>query len=400
MTYKNTLATALRVGIIYYWFKLMFIDSVSSVTFGSLRHLSNIAPALVFAIISTYSLFTLHKTRDKVYVISILSLAVFSSLINADVRSAISIYIFFIPVVAIYKFNLSVKAGTINTIFIVSVVVSIATYHVGMNEWGYIPGQVSGERAGRWWRVSLFPFSTPSYSGVFALCVFLVNYIKTKKSFKHLLFALMAFYFLAFSGSRAAIIVLISCLILRWLLKNNFVNIAYSMPIMIIVIVYLLIALPFYLLSLDMPTILNYIVYRSPTPLPQEEMTSLPRLILTENLLQIYKTAPLFGVGSFDLYDYFPNAPSHSENMWLSRLTRHGFAIYIMFGFFYSKLIDGVKRNNIYRVMFTNAIIIFGFFYGSFMNTYHFLFLLLISLSCVSKPTERTSHLRYNKAYT
>jgi hypothetical protein len=157
--------------------------------------------------------------------------------------------------------------------------------------------------------------------------------------------------------------------------------IAYALPIVIIALIYLTLFLPIYLLAYDTPIALNYVLYRSPTPPSPNELTETARLLLVNNLLHIYWQSPLFGVGSFDLYSYFPNAPSHSESKWLSLLASYGITAVIIFMYFYKEYVISVKYQNWYKISFLLSVIIYSTFYGSFINTYNFIFLFLLGAS-------------------
>lgn len=360
----------------------MFVSSVRSIEFGGVRHVSTVLPVILFSVMSIYSVVNIQRRNLLLFSYSILFAGVVSCIYNSEIRSLLSLYIFLIPVITIYQLKIHIPYKLLKIMFWLSVVICIISYHIGVNEWGYLPGQALGNATGQSWRVSLFPLSVPVYSGVFALIV-LISSILNNKSNSVLRYAtsILAFYFVILSGSRSTYIVIMLASILFLLSRIDFTLTLYVLPLAAIVSIYIVMLLPWLLLSYDTPTLVNYIIYRSPDPLPMSEMESLARLQLANNLLSIYSTSPIFGVGSFDLLSRFPNAPSYSESKWLSLLARYGITMVILFSFFYWKYIRAIKTQSWYCMGFTLSIIIYGMFYGSFFNTYHVLFLLLISES-------------------
>ncbi len=367
--------------LVYYWVWLTFVPKSVTIEAGSIRHILKVGPILLFVLLSFYSVATvrIHK-KTKLLLISLL-IGALSCVTNGDARAFLRLVVFVVPIYTIYKHDISVNVRFVNKLFFLSVVVAVVSYHIGVNEYGYFPGPTPRENNVQWWRVSLFPFATIPYSAAFSFSVLVLNIICEKGRLVEKLAIVLSLYFIVFSGNRTTYIIILALTFIYLLINLNVTYFTYFVPIFTIVTVYTVLVLPIYLISYDTPEIINYVIYRSPSRPPLSEIINTPRLLLANNLLHIYSTSPLFGVGTFDLYSYFPNAPSHSESKWLSVLTSYGLTVLPIFLFFYKEFINAVRRLNWYGTVFIVSLIIYGAFYGSFINTYNFIFLLLMACS-------------------
>lgn len=112
----------------------------------------------------------------------------------------------------------------------------------------------------------------------------------------------------------------------------------------------------------------------------QEALSSFPRFILWDNLLNLFWENPILGLGSFNFYEYFPFAPSHSESKWLSLLASNGIFTIFLFLFFAVKYYQGVKFGRKFLALGSLIMIISMFYYGSFYNPYNVIYFLNILL--------------------
>jgi len=109
---------------------------------------------------------------NKYFIVSFFLLA-FTALIDAIFNSGsniVNLLFFLIFGWSVYERPVKYFRYAVNFIFVLAVFWSIVSYYLGMNVWGAFPGQATTNLAqGLWWRVGLFPFQTPPFSGAFAL---------------------------------------------------------------------------------------------------------------------------------------------------------------------------------------------------------------------------------------
>jgi len=122
--------------------------------------------------------------------------------------SLFNVLIIFVFAASVYRGPVKYFLPILNFVFFVSVVWSIISYHIGINRWGYIPGQYGFEyHGGMGWRIGLFPYLSPPSSGMFSLVVFFCNFFSNSRF--RFFFLLISLYFLLFSGVRTVFVALV-----------------------------------------------------------------------------------------------------------------------------------------------------------------------------------------------
>jgi hypothetical protein len=372
----------ISILLVYYWAWFTFSPIGGGYEVGSVVYYLHIIPVLALSVLGIYDLVSLSFRSNFKYLLLFLVTGAVSSLVNVDVRSLLALIIFVIPIYIIYKYKISFSVKYVNYMYIITVVFTISAYHLGFNDWGYIPGHAIGKRQDVWWRINIFPFRNIPYSALFSTAVLVANLYGNKRS-KLLsnLCLILAGYFILFSGNRTSYIIVISIITISLLFKYRYNFINKYFPVITISLVLFLMLVPSYLVMYDTPKLVNYILYRSSTKPSLSELLLNPRLILYHNLIHIYSLSPIFGHGSFNLYSYFPSAPSHSECKWLSLLAEYGLSSLFLFIFFLKTYIGSIKLKHYNKMFFTLMIIIGFMFYGSMFNTYNFIFILLLLMS-------------------
>jgi len=368
--------------LFYYWVRLTFIPGGTPEA-GSLAHIAIVAPIGAYTALSLYLLARSRQKKSLSILLGALLACLVSSMANLDVRAAIGIFVFILPVYALIDRKVTIKINVLNNLYLITFIYCVISYHAGFNDYGYMPWYT--ESGGGEWRVNLFPYATPPYSAAFSLLVIIGNVYASRMRRSNLIIVVLALYFVLLSGNRTSLIILISIPVIHVLIRWNFRFLLKVYPIGVVIVVLLSLILPSYLLMYDTPQIVNYAIYRSPEPPPITEIEGHNRILLMSNLYSIYSTSPIFGVGSFDIYSYFPDALSHSESKWMSLLAGYGIGGVLVFAFFYYRYMKAIDTNVAKNAVIIFSMIIYCMFYGSMFNTYNFIMLLLIALISIEQ---------------
>lgn len=377
--------------IVYYWAIYVFLDfSQKSDSLFDLHSMLQLFPVIAFVGISIPLIMKRSYKKEYILIIGFTVLAVLFALYNNDIIGVVNILVFSGAIYTIYYYKLVLSLKLINFLFILSVIISIVSTLIGLNEHGFIPGQyfgtsdfyLSGE--GALWRVSLFPFLTTPFSGAFSLIVFVCNYLYKYKSKINYLILFTSLYYIVFSANRTVIIILLSLVLFEFLYKRKNYFLKKLLPALVLSGTIILTVTPILLHQFDTGPVTNALLYRSTDKPDIFALESNTRVILWNNILYVYNQSPITGVGNFDLYEYVPDAPSHSECKWLSLLARYGIATILLFFFIYSRYLISLKRDVKSEAWVSIMIIMYMMFYGSFMEVYNLIFFIMLGLNNIS----------------
>jgi len=368
------LATSFVVSLTltYFWVLQVFFYT------NYLNRFVYLIPSLLFSCFVLYLLF--EKTRLRFKESSYLLLlfwvgSVFTGLYQLELEIVVATSIFLLPILAVNEELFTINRKLVNRLFLLTIMVGIVSFHVGFNEYGYLPGHSFLNGKSPWWRISMFPTSTPTVSSFFALIVYVYN-IK-HSSLKSKILKSVAIYFLILSGSRTAILIFAGIVFYRYFNKKTFLK--YWLPYILILIPIIVLTSEF-IFSLSSSEIGSKYLLRGHSYTSEQQLQSFERFILWENLLQLFAKNPILGLGSFDFYSYFPFAPSHSESKWLSLLTSNGIFVFFLFFFFAKRYYRSVRYHKDFEAFGIMMILVAMFYYGSFYNPYNIIYFLNILL--------------------
>jgi hypothetical protein len=306
------------------------------------------------------------------------------SVLRGDFTSIYSTLLFSATVIAILNSKITVSVAFLNSLFLLSVALSVVTTHLGMNEFGYLPGVWEG-------RVSLFPLLPES---AFFCCIVLVaNYFLNTSRWRYVIFCL-ALYFLIFSGSKTALVTLslffLYLVTLRFLpFRNRGFYGIYNVAIAILFIIIINLGSAIQLLKKLDNEAINKLVFKSEQVDDDVAFaqTSSSRLWIWGEHLKIFFKNPLIGVGTFNLSDYATVDPTvqyttstGSESFFTNQLARFGsisFGLLLFLFTLQKKAINREERLSYFLILF---LLITMLVYGSFIVPYNFLFLIVMGL--------------------
>ena len=365
--------------VIYYWI-LIYIKTPNY-----------IAITLPVAIFIIYGLLHIKETivsNETYWLLLFLFFSSLLSLIRLDFKSLIALILFILIIVIINNFRLKLSLNLINTLFLLSVFLSVPLYHSGYSYFGYLPGQggfsydefLSG-------RISMFP--NVSVSIYFSFLVLLLNYFFNKNSYQKIIIFVISLYFIYFGISRTVIMVLSFIFIFSWILKvyplrkNWFYQII--LPILLIGLPITLIAfiedIIYFLLNLNNDFISEYF-FRGYSTI-DEILKDMARINIWTEHIRLFNEYP-WGLSSLEIDTYSDKSLNLSDGggseSFLTRiLIRFGFGAFFFYFFIFSLLNRAMEEKNNYLYIYTYIFIFIGVSYGSFFTAYNVLFLIFIS---------------------
>lgn len=366
--------------VVYYWL-MLYVTTPSSVMF-----------TLPISIFITYLSFIYLKNFSSLNAFSFLLLFVLSSiyltLIRFDTTSLIAITLFGMTMYYIDYFSLKIDLKLVNSIFLISVIISIPLFYSGYSSYGFLPGQGGLSHneflAGR---VSLFPNVTSSI--YFSFMIFLINLFFNKNVYQKLFLLGLSLYFIYFGISRTVMLGIIFLLIFRWLFnvypirKNLFYQ--FFLPLMLIAVpiifVYFIEDIISLLLSLN-NSFINEYLFRGYSTV-DKVMKDIARVSIWKEHIRLFLEYP-WGLSSSEIIKYVDPSlvlsdGGGSESFLTRILVRYGFGSIFLYLFLLSLLTRATTNRNEYLYVFVYIFIFIGLSYGSFFVAYNMLFLVFVS---------------------
>jgi len=289
----------------------------------------------------------------------------------------------------------ALSVRTLNVFFVLSIVFGGLWFLLGLSDYGLLPGQYTeGADRSIEWRVSLFPFVPES--GFFALVVLLANQLHRRGAMRMVTCGLAA-YFVVFSGMRSALLALLLAEVYLWwfsrgrhslgVRRTQLISLL-TMFVMLVVLSSLTAIAP----VLPEGTLGNYL-FRTESFEDSEAALSqsVYRGWLWAQHLQMFASAPLAGLGSFDFHVVVTESliegkeDTGSEAFitgWLARLGLC-FAPFLVYLWWLCGRAGGAPSalpGAVFLVLGVAALA-----YGSFLVPYNFMFIVLFAL-LASRP--------------
>lgn len=343
-----------------------------------------IGAALVFVICLVHIIYVKFGVVNKFFAAGffLLSFSAISDLVINKDSNVLNMLFFLVFAWSFYDYPIARFRVFINSIFIVAVVWSIVSYYLGLNVWGFFPGQATTNLSqGLWWRVGLFPFQNPPFSGAFSLGVFLANFRIQTLNAK--MISIIAFYFFLFSGSRAVFVAFLACLFI-FIIRKNYRMGGMSMISFLVALISVLMIIsnaPYILRPfLGWSDFLSSLVLRIGDSSQNEVVQDARSVIFFHFLDYIYASWPL-GAGANGFLENY-QGPGGSEMPGVRVVAESGvFGLLAIISLAIFSFMKGVGAQFFVVIFF-----VLLFFYGSFLHPYSPVFLILLSfISCSDK---------------
>ncbi|UOR11315.1 O-antigen ligase family protein [Halobacillus amylolyticus] len=371
-----------KVIVIYYWLLILLIDYGATSNRSSTQYFLIMLPIIFYILINMNVIVRKRVTLEVFSLLMFLFFAISFSIVKFDINPIFGLLIWVLPIIIVLNNKVYLSIKLVNTLFILTIVAGVFAYHIGVNVYGYIPGQsTTNLTQGLWWRISMFPYSTPPLSAVFALIVLILNFFYNNSFKWKVFFVILSSYFLVLSGSRTALIV--TALILMTLFiskifnsKMTFLKKALSVsPILMFLTLFIF---PEFLLILDFNNpFFNSLIFRSTDSSQSlnEILKTMNRQTIWEDYFHIYIDSPIIGGSSEEIKEV-----GHSETMLFRYLALYGLSIIFLLSFLYLVIANSLMKKNYLRYAIGIILFVYLLVYSSYFQTYNFIFLLLLGL--------------------
>jgi len=373
--------------IVYYWL-IIYIQTLNSGVSGSLIYILVTLPVTIFVFYGLLNIKDLSIPIETNWILMFLFVSVYLSFIRSDYSTLISALLFSLLIFNVLYFNLTPSLRLVNTIFLISVILSVPLYYSGYSIYGFIPGQANivTNNEFLFGRVSLFPNVTTSI--YFSFIVFILNYFFNKNLYQKIIFLILSLYFIYFGISRTVLMLLLFILFLsylftkaplekNWLYQIIFPILFIGLPLLIVIFIDDIVG---YLLSLHNEFISTYF-FRGYTTV-DDVINDIARTNIWTEHIRLFKEYP-WGL-SPEQINMFANSSVHlsdggSESFMTRILVRYGFGAFFFYIFLVSILNRAIHERNSYMYIFFYIIVFLGLTYGAFFTAYNMLFLVFIS---------------------
>jgi len=365
--------------LLYYWVITNLFNGDGATTNDLFIYVQ--LPVIIFVVLQ-FRFFEIEYRNDiNIYFILFLVVVILINVIRGDFKLILSTAVDVLPVYLILtnrKNFISLKL--INYVFAIQIVISVYSYYLGINPYGFISGQST--IAEYPWKISLFSHLTPPFTSIFAFLILLVNAEnKPKINIANIVMMGLAAYFIAFSGSRTTYLILAFYLIYK--IVNRFVALN-KWPRFYLFFPFIFNGFALFIgsaiTSLDSP-LLNAMFIRNVDQTANYKATEdLDRYIMWKEYLTSFQQHWFIGAGYFDVVKFLPAQLGTTETLLPMMLAFHGI-VYFIFLTAMIKIMRLAIKNNLhvtYILVVTFFVAIS--FYGSYMRGYNLIWIFLFLL--------------------
>ncbi|MCI0537724.1 MAG: hypothetical protein L0Z50_21120 [Verrucomicrobiales bacterium] len=393
----------LGVLVVYYWLLAVFLDTSESYGIRGWEYFITVSAVCIYTIMqSGFLLSRAYKMESILFVVCGFIVAI-TSLIKSDVVAAGHLLTLCLPLAIVRNSDVRLDLRLVNTLFCFTVIASILGYYSGANIYGFVPGQsMIGSQNELWWRVSLFPRLSPPAGSFVALLVFLVNFQQNGHRFGRPFFLVLSMYFALLAGCRTTAVVLMYVAVHFCLLRVRPSITAIILPLAAVLIlggaIFVTIS-PRLVSRIDSEnTLLNTFVFRTMNPSydPEEIRKGAIRADIWDYHIAEFLANPIVGARREMIENTWSLSSDGGESYLTSLLARHGLPILLLVAGLGVVYLRAVLELEHLRAILCVLAIVFMLFYGSFIKTYTFPFLLLIGLLNSNEGREPTPALSSN----
>lgn len=371
--------------LIWYWMLQYTIASGETVERGSVIYFLYIIPISVYAIGSVIAivLSSIKLGQPASLILWFIIVVVFIALARADFQTVFTFGLFGAAIIGILTFQVSPPPNLLNSLFLISIVLSALCYALGRANYSIIPGYAVDAV---YWRISLVP--QIAESAFFALIVFFVNLLCKEARFRRTCM-ILSLYFLLFAALRTTVVAAILAsgylLLTRMgIVRNRRQGLIYFFAAIGSFVGLLLV--PELLLKLaNLNSDLNFYLFRAVGDVASEEavVESVFRTRLWAEHLRIAEANLLFGIGTFDFGALSPTLGDKtigSESFITGLYARIGLPAAILVLAFVGAISQGLRSDG--RLHMVAGIILFVAMlaYGGIVAAYNFSFLCMMGL--------------------
>lgn len=368
--------------VVYYWLLALLVDFSPSVYSGTgIKYLLLVVPLLGFIGLNIHMLAPRNFRKSALLILLFAVVGATFSILKQDPSPVAGLLLWTLPIVVVLNGRYTINLRLLNVMFFVTILVGIGAYHLGVNEFGYLPGQASRNlQQGLWWRVSFFPFRTPPMTGMLGLIIIFANFHYNRNLLARMFFIGGGAYFLVLSGSRTALIIFGIAVIASWLvqrLKVKNLPTPLFVSVLPMVILFIIFAFPSMFLKLNINnSFLNSLLFRSADSVQSIEQlqATLNRQNIWAEYFQIFLEHPVNGGSSSDVQEI-----KQTETMAFQYLAQYGIGALFLFAFFLYTPAFLARSKLEYALAAAMMFITSMFVYSSFLHSTNIIYLLLVA---------------------
>jgi hypothetical protein len=318
------------------------------------------------------------------------------AVVRGDFRTMANVGLLSLTVTVILAYRLRPSVTLLNHLFVASLLATTIAYAAHRSNYWIVPGSTLDREL--WWRISVLPqIATGAF---FAHVVLFANILRPGASLRRTCIVLSA-YFLAFSGLRSALASAafggIYLLLIRTrLLSSERFRKAY-LPAMLVVFVMSIYATEYQVaISKYLPNAINVLLFRA-EDLTDKKINPSYRTAIWREHFRLAEQNPILGIGSFDSSVFAGEIAESglgitgSEAFLTGLYARVGIPELIFILALFSAIFRGVKARDDLVMVMGVSIFIAMLTYGSIVNAYGFVFLVMVGLLVPAKrPGEQT----------
>jgi len=380
----------------YYWALQFVMRTGDQVQRGSTMYWLLVIPIAVFSALLLGAMGLSTRLNTPAWLVSAYAIVVsVIALARGDYQTLASTLLFCSALVVIFAGRLSPSVDFLNRLFLLSIALNSLLFLLGRTIYAVIPGFSTGEEFS--WRVSVFP--SVATSAFFSLIVFFLN-LRRPDAYLRKVCLLVSLYFVLFSGIRSALIAGILAggymlLVRAGLVKGTPAKVVYLFLAVIVLVSSLFLTQ----LLLTIPSFtsegLNMYLFRSAEGFQSQEdaARAIYRTWLWSEHLRIASQNPILGVGTFSfglassVDPLFGDLGNGSEAFLTGLYARVGVPAVLLVAALLSAIVRGLESNEDMHILVGLAMFVAMLAYGSFINAYDFVFLVMIGLLAANKGT-------------
>lgn len=164
--------------IVIYYFLFINIIKDNIMPFGSLKWFFLVFPISIFIL---FNIGTIINGKYRYYNLLFLLYIFFAAMISflrLDIDALFNILIWGLPFIIILNPKIYLDLKLLNILFIISIILSIVSFYLGSNDYGFILGQAY--RKDLWWRITLGNEIGLAVTAFFSILVIIMNFYYNK----------------------------------------------------------------------------------------------------------------------------------------------------------------------------------------------------------------------------
>jgi hypothetical protein len=367
------------IFFLYYWIcaNVLVFDEATPTTLLVFIQL----PIIIYVLVQVRYFELEYKNSVNGYFLLFLVAVLAVNIVRRDFRLILSTGVDVLPTyIILTNRRIFISTRFINYLFFIQVSIAVISYYLGLNQYGFFPGQSTLNEYS--WKVSLFSFITPPYTSIFCFFVLLANaesHLKLK--WINVMAMVLSAYFIIFSGSRTVFLICLFYILFRFFLRFMKLNLwpkFYTLFPFLVIGLALLIGQGIKTLN---NSLLNAIFIRNVERTSYYNVAEdLDRYVLWREYLQVFWKHWFIGSGTFDVNTFSPDNVGTTETLLPLQLAFHGIVYFLFLIGMFNILRLAIKFQLTLSYIAVVTFLVVSSFYGSYLRGYSLIWIFLFAL--------------------